>query len=385
MQAIMSSATAFRDQANRVFAEGIAPGPGPTGSAALKGLARSIPIYYWPDDVTDVFRRSVLMALTLSGRSQSVDMAEWETFVLTWSALAFPELLPALQTANNGEYQFKPLPQEFLDDVAHADQEITTTASATPAIRLPDDLPQNSDPYTVGLYNCGTVHGIYGYYALIVYLMGKRVTPATRENITVRRPKNIVDKFSLTAETYILTGAGRMSDTAHKMVTPAWSQVSPMRRVMVNGFCDSLGSGTAATETVAVMWKLLEYSGMQPAALIHKLISVCPWIAEEVPLVKPAYDWYVQSVIAYAREDPRRRPYFKLMYGDSNKLFHSKTLADLTACAVRLLQVTQPSVADYTAPGSARVVDQFVAAAERRGVPMTSHTVAVLTTPATTE
>jgi hypothetical protein len=221
---------------------------------------------------------------------------------------------------------------------------------------------------SAALYNCCNVKGIYGYYSLIVHLMGKRIDASTRGAITTRRPQNLIDRFKCPQVSYILTGDGKMSSKAHEEVTQAWLESTTVRRVAIEEFSTLSTADTSGAEMVALMFGMLENSGMQPIAFIHNLLLSCDWVISEMPALSPAYHLYIQSVEAYDRSPAHMRPFLKLYWSDSTKIFHGKSLANLTACAVLWMLPDNPTMSGYTIAGSDRIKADFIAKARAHGI-----------------
>lgn len=340
----------------------------PGTSSRLRGVTRQIPVFYLPSEVEANTRLSALAAMTLPGRATGGETKEWQSWVLSYVLVSFPELAQILRDQCGAEYTVSTFPDSFLESLTAADKALEADSDATPSISFPSSFPSTSAKYTAEVYNSNSIPGVYGYCGLLLHLMGKRITPSTRDNMTSRRPGNIIDKFHVGDEAYILRGAGRMSDFAHTAINKAWDQSMSVRMALVPEFARLKGAGTLASEACYLLFGMLEYSGMQPAPLIHSLITACPWVASEIPILRPAYHLYVESVKEYIRAEPETRPFLKLMYGDQTRIFHAKSLSDLTACAVFFLAQTEPSLAGYTAPGGEKAKAAFAVRALAHGI-----------------
>jgi hypothetical protein len=369
---------------NQVLSPAIAGSLAFTATPTIKGLYRKKTVYIWPDEMDDEDKKSVLMTLTIPGRSTSKSSEEWQTWVMSWTCLVFEAFVGKLKAKNQPEYSLTPLPQDFIDEVKAADNALETDPDTTHLIHFPTGLPMLSGLYGADVYDCGDIKGVYGYYALITHLMGKRVDTSTRDAITTKRPDNLINSFGAKDVSYILKGNGRMGNTAHSEVPQAWKEVTLFRRIVIDEFAKlPRGEGTAL-EMVALMFRLLENSGMQTVAFIHHLLTVCPWVIVDVPSLKPAYDLYMASLEIYAREPPYLQPYTKLYWGDTTKIFHSKSLAGLTRCAITLLEKTNPSMAGYNMQGGDSERDQFITAALAHGIDLVGGQQLPGVTPSTT-
>jgi len=355
--------------------------------STLKGLQRSIPVYYLGPQATDQDIQNILSVMTLFGRSKNTVVKAWQTWVLSLTCVCFPDLVTKLRAMKSNEYQLMAMPESFVDSVKTAFDKLQQDSDlSTPAIRLAG-LPDPSGNIDADLYNAGTVTGLYAYYALVVHLMGKRIDPSTRDTITVRRPQNLMDTFRCHGSKFLLTGGGRMSDQAHSLVRDAWDLSTAPRKVIIDEFSRLKDSDDQTAQVVNLMFRMLEYSGMQPALFIKDFLSACPWVVKDMPSLVPAYEVYVNSVTAYASLDPDLRPYTKLYHGNNTKIFHSKSMQDLTAVSVMWLSVNNDTMSGYTAPGGDKAKAAFIKLAENHGIDLKTGALDpnVITAPVDTE
>jgi hypothetical protein len=345
---------------------------GPAG--AISGLKRSIPIYTLPTGTDAEAMKDIMTILTLYGKSESTTLKAWQTWVFTWVCVAFPEMEGRYRAARSTEYVFSPLPEAFIDEVS----DMVTRLQSDPALELPAPngygFPGTTALFTTSVYNCGSIVGLYGYLSLVVHLMGKQIGAGNRDLITNRRPLNIIDKYNAQGVSYILTGRGRMSDVAHSKVKDSWDQSSVLRKVTIDEFCRLRGSDELSADVVFTMFRMLEYSHMSNAGFIRDFLDSCDWVLKDMPSMIPLYDFYVNSVYAFAAEPAQRRPYVKLYYGDNTTIFHAKTLQDLTAIAVEWLRPNNDSLTGYTAPGGDKAKAAFARLCMARGIDISSGT-----------
>lgn len=342
-----------------------------TGPAELKGMQRTIRAYKLPSSATADDRLLLMGALTLCGQSVNGDIPNWQCFVLTYTALAFPETIATIVTDSEGEITFEDFPTLVMDEIRSSEEKFDKDSSISISIDFPAPLPPAKKPFTVDVFNCSTLLGCYAYYSLIVHLMGKKIGPDTRENITIRRPGNLIDAFHAQSEEYILRGDGRMSDNAHTMINSSWDMLTSVKQSLVPLFAGLEKSKSPPGQIVFTLFTLLKNSGMQPAALAHQLISSFPWVIE-IPILRPEYDYYVKSLLDYSKISPLVRPYIKLMYGNTTRIFHAKSLSNITACAVMYLTTVNPTLKGYTAPGGENAKAAFMHALKVRGVSLQS-------------
>lgn len=367
MAAKMLSRDSVRATAANVFFPSGNTGGTVGDSAPMSGMKRSIIGYRLPSTATAEERLIAMAALTLCGRSTNGDVKNWQCFILSFTALAFPETIKDLREKSDGEISFVDYSSEYITTLSKIETTLEADPKSRVAIPFPDELPIGAPTIGVAELNCASITGCYGYYSLMVHLMGKRITAETRENITIRRPGNLIDGFHAKEDEFILRGEGRMSDHAHPCINTAWDLMTSAKLTLVPKFAQFDRATTVPGQMVYMLFTLLKNSGMQPAALVHQLITAFPWI-DEIPMLRPEYDLYVKSLTDYAALPATLRPYLKVMYGNTTRIFHAKSLANLTACAVMFLETSTPSLSGYTAPGGEAAKATFLYELKKRGL-----------------
>lgn len=346
-------------------------------TSTLQGLQRHVTIYYFGPAVSEDQKRDIMTIMMVYGRSSSDRVKMWQTWVLTWACASFPQLVGKFRSMRSSEYTLEAFPEAFIEACNTAVTRLQADPTSSQPAPLLAGFPLTNQGLTHSYYNCGTLEGIYGYFALIVHLMGKSVGASTRDVITTRRPTNIIDTFRCAHSQFVLRGAGRMSDTAHSQVRDAWDLSTAPRKVLIEELSLLGGSDDVSAQIVNLMFRMLEYSGMQPALFIKELLISCPWVIQDIPSLAPAYDVFVNSVTAYASLSASLRPYTKLYHGNNTKIFHSKSMQDLTAVAVMWLSVNNDSMAGYTAPGGDKAKAAFIKLAAQRGIDITTGALGV--------
>lgn len=354
------------DLASSVFDSSGIPDTNVTALPTLTGALRKIKVYQMGEDQTD-FQKQILAYLTLCGRSASSLPSVWESWVLSYVCVAFPGLGSMIANESSGEIHLESLPADFMVALRNADQALENEQGDTIIPDIPN-LPRVGGTYDIDLFNGTSIVPLYGYLALLVFLMGKQITDQNRANFMLNRPKNIIDKFAVEEDQrFILSGAGRLTEHAVMNVNKAWANLTPARKVIVSEFVKFSHSRTQAQEVVFFMFRMLEHSQMQPAYFIHQLVKSVPEVST-IPILRTPFEAYAQSVRDFLKIHPSLRPYVKVMFGDSTKLFHSKTLQDLTACAVLWCGQDNETVRAYEAPGGEKAKAQFKAKCLELGI-----------------
>ena len=343
---------------NRLYPQPVANLP------SLGGLRRQIIIYTLPDNTKPAMVKAIAAVLMLHGRSTSLEIDQWQTWTLTFLCVCFPHFRDRFTTAKMAEYKLTSIPDSFLKGVIDMARTVASDPDASVKAPTLAELPTTLQLMTKDFYECGTLDGVYCYFAMVVHLMGKQ----TRAVMMERLAEKLMETFSSKGIAYVITGNGRMSDHAHLAVHKAWSSMDHPRQIFILDFCKSRWNTERAVMMVFHMFGMLEYSGMQSAVLINSFLCACPWVIRDVPLLVPAFAFYKESVIAFSKAEAEFRPYIKLYHGNSSQIFHSKSLEDLNAVAVMWLSATVPFLKDYRPPGGEEAKNAFAEAVKARNL-----------------
>jgi hypothetical protein len=365
---------AIGEMGSAIFDSDISTAPGKIPRSTVSGALRNIAIYQLAEDKSTTANICLVIAyLTLIGRSNSTNLTEWESWVLTLNAVAFRGIADKITHESDGEYKVVEIPAEFLNTLTRVEDNVRENVPP-PALPVLAGLPRLSFTYSDELYLATTLKACYGYVALVSFLMGKLISAANIENYKKSRSKNIIDKYNLPeAHTFFLSGGGRIPDQNLTWINRAWSASSAGRKAICKEYSLFKDAGSIAREIVYFMFRMLENAGMQPAYLIHQLLKALPEVAK-IPILRPSYQIYAQSVRDYAKIVPHLRPYYKVMYGDSTKVFHSKSLQDITACAYLYLGQDNTTLRAYVAPGGAKAKAEFLKFCKSKGIDLEEFT-----------
>jgi len=333
---------------------------------ALTGISRTIPLYTVPQSATKRQKLNMMMSLALCSRSNDEEVDPWHTLIGSYLMVAFEDFAGKISGPGSTEYELREFPESFMTSI---DQTLDGNAlvNKPASINFPEGFPTGVTAFTVDYYNAASVEGAYGFLGLLVFLMGKRVTDKNRESIEKKRPENLIATWKMVDEAFILTGAGKLSRKAQDMIPHAWFQAPLLRDIVIREFIAFRGSRIRPLEVAGTLFNLLEHSGMQGAVFCHRLIKALPWV-KDMPLLRADVSVYQQSVLEYLELDAEYRPYVKLLLGSGTKIFHTKSMARLVACATLYVAQDEPSVALYNAPGGEAAKKAFVAEAKRQGL-----------------
>lgn len=338
------------------------------GRTNLGGAVSKVVIYYLGRNVSNNEQVAIMTALVSQGRSSTSDKDKWMTWLFTYICVAYPVLGDKLKDVRDKQFVWQEIPESFIADctaVGTILEDDSITATVTPTL---PDLIDDAPDVTPELFNACTIVGVYGVLAIAVHLMGKNIDANKIDAITTRRPQNIIDSFGAQDARYVLSGLGRLSNAAHIGIKSAWGMASSLRKVCVHAFAHMHGSDMLPERVVYLMFRLLQYSGMQNATFIRDLLEACPWVIEEIPHLRSEYNHYRQSIHEYSQESEVTRPYIKLFHGDATNIFHNKTLVHLTGIAVTYLSRTNEELAGYTHFLDRKTSAAFANACEKYGV-----------------
>jgi len=219
-----------------------------------------------------------------------------------------------------------------------------------------------------------TTEGVYSYFALIVFLMGKNITEANRVSITDKRPNALIRRFRCANAAYILTGAGRIGDENHTLINGGWVRSSGPRMEIVKHFAQlmPIRSQQQTTEILGNIFGLLEYSGAQSIYYINQLLIAHPWVSK-VPIMRASYHSYAESVRALHTQPQWFKPYYKLAMHDSTKLFRRRDLDPLIAVSVVWSRQVSPTLQRFAIAANMQgVIDTFTRECAARGIEITA-------------
>jgi len=343
---------------------------------ATQSMGISVTIYRWPDNTTDRQKKAVLTCLTLCGRCIDDRQTAWQTLVLSWSVLCFPELGGIIAALRARDYVLLDLPKDFIDACLAAIVSFMgdTTPTDSITVQFPHPLPQAGLlPVSSELAECAFMEGLYAYYSLIVFLMGKNITDQNRIAITDKRPNALIRRIKTEKARYILTGDGRMGDECHTLINGGWIRSTGPRMSIVKHFAQLMPvrSQQMSTEILGVMFSMMEYSGAQAVYYINQLLIAHPWVSR-LPIFRASFHSYSESVRALHHQPHWYKPYYKLAMHDSTKLFRRRDLDPLIAASIVWARQTNPTLARFTIAANMQApIDAFVRAARERGVEIT--------------
>jgi hypothetical protein len=348
-------------------------------SSQAVGIIERLPIYIWPAGVSMDDQQTVLAFLTSYGRSDDKRPSAWATWTFSYIVLRFPEFQQKIISTNGREYEFVKLPIGYITAVKAVCREAKEAKGSDtnpkyaellnqvpPLARFPE-IPMTPAAIPPNFAACQTVPALYGYCSLLIFLAEKKINE--RNSITITEcPRNLIDTYAIDEEApFILDGEGQMNSRAHTMVNQSWVTYSGARIAIITEIA-AFGAGTSlARRVVHTVTKLLEYSGMQMAYSIHRFLQAFPESAT-YSCVRPSLMAYISSVREVATAASHLQPYYKLIHGDSTRVFHRNSIRTLAACAIGYEKYTGGSMRNFVlGEGATAALAMYNAEAVRKG------------------
>jgi len=364
---------------NAIFSSSARVAEGRTQAQAA-GLFIPLIIYNMPKGYDVEKTLAFLSMYAAFGKSDSESQRAWSNWTFSYLVTCFPEWIKLIESSASREVEFKPFPVEFVDaliNLSYAAEDIEEGATdqyvqMVKSIPVPKYIPElelSVDNFHPDHALCKSEHIINGFGSLLIFLCGKRITSNNAVTITKKRPMNLINALRIREEdAYILLGEGRMGGMAHAMVHQAWTNHSPVRSAIIKEVAKFGNSAASpAQRQYAIVTRLLEYSGMQPAYFINNFLEVVE-DATEYPSLKPAIKAYLTSLREVAAAPRQEQPYYKLIHGEGTRAFHRASILPLSACAIAYEKYKSQSMANFElGEGAAAAVAMFDQEARARG------------------
>jgi len=326
--------------------------------------------YSLPDECPEETKLLFAKYLAYCGTSEVTNLFKWKSWITTWVCVITPAFASRLPPINFRKIEVgaQALPNlvKQMGDLERAldaeDRDAVDLAGA--AISDNKDFPL-LPPVKAGI-NFGLGNGEWTgkvalcYYALVIFLAGKRIEGDDHSQITDARPKALRGKAHITEPLDFLEGDLRISDKAHLSLNNAWSELGQLRGVVFREYAsyDSDESDTSK-DIIWTSMHLLRYSNMAHALITFNFLRAFPW-ATEVPALMTSIAIYTSSLKEAEKIEPKMFPFIKLIYGDKSGLFPRKEMEPLIACAKDALESTNSTLSDfYTNAAFNPIVEAF--------------------------
>jgi len=325
-------------------------------------------VYVLPNDAKDSHRAAFFAQLILRGRALAGHPSDWRAWTLTTIAAGFSNIVTGIVEQQPALYEKRTISsghlatlQEMFDclrawttvDGTDATENQAAKDAVRGCILHLDDLPPiDDDDLKKELGECMSIEAIYGYLALIMILAAKFITDQNRVAITVNRPRNIEQKYRIVG-CPCLTGDLRISDDGHTMINAAFVSMDHFRGALFTRLADMRNqAGDRGTAVVMTLVRLLDWTGMSFVPIIDRFLSAHPDISDYSFLL-PSYQHFLSSLRALAKVPPHIRPFYKLIHGDTTKMFHRRDVEELLVCSIKEEAYGRPTMAQYTLPATA--------------------------------
>lgn len=350
----------------------IDPVPHAAPRFVTNAIQLSVPIYY-AVNASERQMKSLMSVMTLCGKSTDTSPVNWQTWVLTWSCLVFSELVGAIRDSNFADYRLVPFTVEFMDECVNSILAQGTTATAGDRfLTMPPGLPSTTTtPMTASVAGAASSpEGLYAYYAMLVFIMGKSITPDTVTAIGSKRPDALIRKRKLFKSEYILTGDGRVAQENYGKVQSGWVRSNGPRVIIVKHLAALYASPNhpESLDAVVVNMDMLKNSGQSYLFYIYELLVACEWCLA-IPALAAEYRHFSRMVNVLTRENVHIQPFYKLMMQDNTKLIRRRDVENLVAVSIFYAGQTRPSMKQYRVSPEARpVLQEFIRMARDRGM-----------------
>lgn len=334
-------------------------------------FTRKMVITTLPETARGEAKDGMALYLMLCGTSTSNDMDEWKLYIATYTAFIVPSSAAQLP---KDVYNVVPMSevkvntlvtafQGYMEAVGGSEDGATegqkqAFLQGARQIGLPS--PNTSLPWHEGYMEIAPKI-VVSHYAIVLFLMAKRVEKGNHDPISVRRPLALRGKAHIDEVCAFLDGTLRLSDTSHVMINNAWAESSSLRALAVKEFATYQEMETDITQDlIYTSMHLMKFGNMSHAKITYNFLRAHEW-ADEVPSLQGAIGVYRDSVVASAKHPEHLRPYLKLIYGDKLGIFPRNELEVLVDCAVEVEKQNNPTLEDfYVSDKYATVVEAFM-------------------------
>jgi len=358
-----------------------AQGPKPGRSSKripVTAFTQRVVVPVLPRDASYDLQIAFGVYLMLCGTSASTSLDEWKKYIATYSAYIVPSVAQRLPQE---VYTLHPIGTEKAQQIIAAYGGFKTYLEALDGGADADHKeallrglqveglprPPSQGPWEE-VYSQGHPKVIACHYAIVLFLMSKRVEADNHSPITEARPRALKGKAHITEVMPFLDGKLRLSDVSHLALNSAWSESAALRGACVLEFCRFAEIETDITQDlIYTSMHLMKFGAMAHAKITYAFLKAYPW-AGEIPALMNAISIYKDSVLASSKHPEEIRPYLKLIYGDKLSIFPRNELDVLVACAVEVEKETNPTLADfYVNDQYGPIVESFKEEMEKRG------------------
>lgn len=350
-----------------------------TGKSTLAPTAFSekVPYYLLPDNCTEEQRLMFSRYLAYCGTATAGKLASWKTWVTTWVCLVTPAFSARLPVSSFRKVEITAqqtarltLLMGNLQEALDSEDRSQVTIAGTELLAMSEYplLPKISDEVDLALGNGEWIGKVaLCYYALVLFLAGKRLEGEDHSQLSDLRPRALRGKAHIEDPLDFLEGGLRMSDFSHLSINNAWSEMGQLRAIVFTEYAGYDSDDTdMAKDIIWTTMHLLRYSNMAHALITYNFLRAYPWAAD-VPSLKTSIAIYFASLKKSSEIDQKLFPFIKLIYGDKAGLFPRKEMEPLIACASSVQQETSSTLADFYRDATFNpVVDSFMTEKERR-------------------
>jgi len=314
----------------------------------------------------------VLAIMTMYGRSVDPEISRWKSWVLSYYAIAYPEIAEVAVSRNPREYYSTVLPDAVVTKWVTSFNSVNDHPDYdyTERIDTFDSFPELVNPIlNADVVSSNDLTGLYSYAALLMFLAGKLITAQNRSAIVAKRPKALMDEFQVSRSEYILSGDGRIGDAAHVLIHSAWTASVDPRIAIVNHFATAMGAASTPYRVMSHMMKLMRMNGMNYVNLILRFLEAFEDDLINLPQLRSDIRAFKDSASRYETIDPILRPFYKFAYGNECTIFRRRDMDALVACAIVYAANTADTVSNYRiGSGYSNVLKRVEQIASAKGI-----------------
>lgn len=345
--------------------------------APLTRFTKKLVVPVLPGDAHDDVRDAFALYLMLCGTSKTTEVEEWKLYIAAYTAYIVPSLgsqynkdVYTVSTISEVKQQTLATAYDGYMNAVEASAEGATDAMKEGFLqgaRLPGfPEPDVSLPWHEGFAEV-VPKIIVSHYAIVLFIMSKRVDATNHDPIAAKRPLALRGKAHIEDVCAFLDGQLRLSDESHIMINNAWAESSALRALSMREFATYQEMETDITQDlIYTSVHLMKFGNMTHAKITYSFLKAHPWV-DEISSLQGAIGVYRDSILAASKHPEHLRPYLKLIYGDKLGIFPRNELEVLIDCAVAVEKETNPTIDDFFVSDKyAAIVEAFMSERARR-------------------
>lgn len=217
----------------------------------------------------------------------------------------------------------------------------------------------------IALFGKSIILELAGVLGLLVYGVGKRLTPKNVESFDHKRFQNIIDRYMKMDKsdpnplTGALAGPARPRQSLYPIIFRAFGNDAAARRYIIQGMISLFAeTETIAAGAAATPFRLLRYTGMSSYPIIANFLNTYEY-AYTMAGLKGGIAHFTASCIHLGTISEEMRPYFKLDRGDRTNIFHRPDMTHLINVATAIMADDYESLRSFEHDDGDVLIDMF--------------------------